>query len=138
MAAATFQLQIVTQEGVVLQCPVESLRAPGADGYFGVKRGHAPLVAELTVGTLLVREPSKKVARCFACSGGICEVMPSQVVILADAVEENHKIDVSRAQAAETRARDRLNSRTPDTDLRRAEIALRRALNRLKVAGRSA
>jgi len=138
MAAATFQLQIVTQEGVVLQCPVESLRAPGSDGYFGVRRGHAPLVAELGVGMLLVREPGKKVVRCFACSGGICEVMPSQVVILADTVEENHKIDVSRAKAAETRARERLNNRKPDTDLRRAEVALRRALNRLKVAGRAA
>lgn len=131
--ATTFRLQIVTQEGVKLDQQVEALRAPGVEGYFGVRRGHAPMIAELGIGRLIVREPGKQ-AVLYACSGGICEINDHSVVILADTVEAGSEIDVERATEAEKRARERLKGRYPDIDTHRAQVALARALNRLKAA----
>lgn len=131
--AATFRLQIVTQEGVKLDRQVESLRAPGSEGYFGVRRGHAPMIAELAIGRLVVREPGKD-PQVYACSGGICEISEKGVVILADAVESGAEIDVERARQALERARERLQRRYPDVDVSRAQVALARAINRLKTA----
>jgi F-type H+-transporting ATPase subunit epsilon len=133
--AATFRLQVVTQEGVKIDQQVESLQAPGVEGYFGVRRGHAPMVAELGIGRLVVREPGKA-PQVYACSGGICEITDKGVIILADAVESGAEIDVERARAAEQRARERLQRRYPDIDAARAQVALARAINRLKVAQR--
>lgn len=131
--ATTFRLQIVTQEGVKLDQQVESLRAPGVEGYFGVRRGHAPMITELGIGRLIVREPGKQPV-VYACSGGICEINDHTVVILADAVEAGPEINVQRAAEAEKRARERLQRRYPDIDTHRAQVALARALNRLKAA----
>lgn len=133
---ATYRLEIVTQHGVSFDGHVESLRAPGAEGSFGVRPGHAPMIAELTIGAILVRDAARA-ERVFACSGGILEVSPTGVVVLADAIEESAEIDVERARQAEERARDRLRQRSsPDIDTLRAEIALARALNRLRTARR--
>jgi F-type H+-transporting ATPase subunit epsilon len=131
--AGTFRLQIVTQEGVKLDQQVESLRAPGVEGNFGVRRGHAPMISELGIGRLIVREAGKQPA-LYACSGGICEVSEKGVVILADTVEAGPEINVERAKEAEQRARERLQRRMPDIDVHRAQIALARAINRLKAA----
>lgn len=131
-----YRLQIVTQDGIRYDGPVESVRAPGVLGSFGVRAGHAPMVAELGVGLLLVREATGA-ERAFACSGGILEVSRAGVVVLGDAVEEQCDINVERARASEQRARTRLqDARTAEVDIERAEVALARALNRLKVARR--
>lgn len=71
-----------------------------------------------------------------AVSGGFVEVRPDQVTILAQAAETAEGIDKERAAAARQRAQERLNSQSDDTDIRRAELALQRALNRLDVAGK--
>ncbi len=132
--ARTYRLQVVTQQGVKYDGQVHSLRAPGAEGSFGVRPGHAPLVAQLTIGLLLVREPDQP-EKVYACSGGILEVTPEGVVILADAVERSSEIDVARAEQAQQRARERLRHRGDrEIDPSRAEIALARAVNRLKTA----
>lgn len=131
-----YRLQIVTQDGIKYDGPVEGVRAPGVLGSFGVRAGHAPMVAELTIGLLLVRDVTGA-ERAFACSGGILEVSRSGVVVLGDAVEEQCDISIERARASEQRARTRLqDARTVAVDIERAEAALARALNRLRVARR--
>jgi F-type H+-transporting ATPase subunit epsilon len=131
----TFHLQIVTQQGVKLDTEVESLRARSVDGYFGVRPGHAPMVAELLVGHVLVRQPGQPEAEVLACSGGIVEIYKGGVVILADAAELSSEIDVERAREAARRAQERLERRRePAFDTGRAAASLARAINRLKAA----
>lgn len=129
-----YRLQVLTQQGLKLDRQVETLRCPGVAGQFGVRPGHAPMIAELTIGELRLRCVGGE-EHIMACSGGILEVSREGVVILADAVEEAEEIDVERARQAAERARERVRlRRDPTVDARRAEVALARALNRLKVA----
>ncbi len=135
MMPEPFRLQIGTPEEFLLDEQVTSLRAPAVEGQLGVLVRHAPMIAELTIGELLVTDHSGAV-RHIATTGGVLRVERDGVVVLADAAEEADKIDIARAQAALERAQARLRPgrRTEGIDLIRAEMALVRALNRLRVA----
>jgi F-type H+-transporting ATPase subunit epsilon len=135
--ARTYHLTIATQQGSCFDGEVASLRAPGADGYFGVLPRHAPMIAQLGVGELAVKLPDQSRNR-FAISGGICEISEKGVIVLADACEEAEQIDLARAEAAAERARKRLQEARANSEIHaaRAEMALLRALNRLKIAGK--
>lgn len=114
---------------------VQGLIAPGVEGFFGVLARHAPMVAELTAGSLTVVDADDR-RRFFAVSSGFLEVSRDSVTMLADTVEEAGEIDITRARSAEERARRRLQARSPDVDVARAEAALHRALARQEVAAK--
>ena len=131
----TFHFEIVTPVKMVYSGAVESLRAPGVDGSFGVLARHLPMVASLGVGFLIIREEGGESLE-MATSGGFAEVLRDRVTVLAETAEREEEIDVSRAEAARDRARGRLaKRRDPEIDYARAEAALARALNRLRIAG---
>ena len=131
----TFELEIVTPERTVYSGTVESLRAPGSEGGFGVLSGHHPMLAALGVGPVFFQEAGGSIQQ-MAISGGFSEVLRDRVTLLAETAEVTHEIDVARAEAARDRARERLTRRMDsDVDAVRAEVSLARALNRLKVVG---
>ncbi len=132
-----FSLEIVAPDKVVFRSEATSLTAPGMDGLFQVLYNHAPLLAQLGIGRMTVKEADGKDAD-FAVSGGFVEVRNNHVVVLVDTVEAAREIDVSRANAAKERALSRLHERADDMDRERAQLALQKALNRLRVAGRAA
>ncbi len=130
-----FNLMMVAPDHEVYQGRVQSLVAPGAEGYFGVLANHAPMIAQLGTGEFkLVDEHGA--TRYFAVSGGFLEVTWEGVTVMADAAEAAERIDIARARAAEERARQRLVPGDSDIDRTRAETSLQRALNRLRVVGR--
>lgn len=131
--AETYQLTVLTPTRTLLEEPVESIIAPGTEGYLGVLAHHAPLITALMPGKLTVRLPGGE-SREYALSGGFLEVSDNRAVILADALENPDEIDVDRARRAAERARDRLRDLSGKWDVDRAEAALKRALNRMKVA----
>jgi F-type H+-transporting ATPase subunit epsilon len=114
---------------------VDEVEIPGADGYFGVLPGHAPLLAVLGAGELWYRQGQDR--HYLAISFGFAEVQPDHVTILADIAEHAHEIDAARAEAAKKRAEERLAQSTVDMDFERARIALMKALIRLQVASRA-
>jgi F-type H+-transporting ATPase subunit epsilon len=128
----SFQLTVLTPVRTLLDERVESVVAPGAEGYLGVLANHAPLITALIPGKLAVRLAGGE-TRAFALSGGFLEVSANRAVILADAMEEPGQIDVERAKRAAERARERLRDIHGKLDVERAEAALARALNRVKV-----
>lgn len=133
--ADSLAVEIVTQEGLVYQGVVDSLVAPGLDGYFGTLPHHAPIIAELGIGELRLRQGASW--QQFALSGGIFHLAERRAIVMADAVEPVDGIDVERAREAVKRARERLNQSHDDhsIDVTRAHLALMRALNRLRVVG---
>jgi len=133
--ATPFHLSVLTPERSVLEEDVSYIQAPGMLGYLGVLAHHAPLISALVPGKLTVREASGTEVE-YALAGGFLEVSDNQAVILADAMERREEIDVDRARSAEKRARDRLANRSPQIDQARAEAALKRSINRIKVAAR--
>ncbi|HIE51831.1 MAG TPA: F0F1 ATP synthase subunit epsilon [Armatimonadetes bacterium] len=135
--AATFRLDIVTPERVVYSGQVESLVAPGVEGYFGILARHAPFIAALRSGALRIRTEEGE-SLLLAISGGFFEVSQNKAVVLADAAEFAAEIDVERAQAALERARRRLRGEIlSEAERQRAERAMERAHTRIRVAAQS-
>jgi F-type H+-transporting ATPase subunit epsilon len=131
-----FKLSAVTPEKVVFEQDAVSIIAPGIEGYLGVLTNHAPLITPLTAGRLDIKDSNGKELEYFI-AGGFLEVSKNVATILADAIEKPEDIDIDRARQAEARARDRLSHRTdPKIDVARAEVALKRAIWRQKMAGR--
>ncbi len=129
------QLDIVTPERGVVSEAVDELVLPGSEGYLGVRPGHAPLLTTLTVGAIEFRKGRDRAF--LAVSWGFAEVLPDRVAILAETAEKAEEIDVERASRARERAENRLRNPDPDTDFRRAQVALQKALIRLQVAAKS-
>ena len=131
-----FHLDIVAPNRVVFEGQATSFTAPGSLGSFQVLFNHAPLLAELEPGKVVVKDPSG-VDTTFAVSGGFVEVRDNRATVLADSAESQAEIDLARAEAAKNRAGQRLSERAPGTDIDRARAALARASNRLRIGGRS-
>lgn len=135
MAAKTFKLEIVTPEKMLLSQDVESVVVPGVEGSLGILAGHAPLMSELGIGVLTLKDTDGKEID-YAISGGFVQVYSNTVRVLADSAEPGDSIDVERAEASLRRAQDRLKANEAEVDFARAEASLKRALSRLKAAHR--
>ncbi len=108
---------------------------PTPQGEVGIEDGHAHMMATLVPGEIrLYRDGEPEV---FAVSGGVIEVRPSRLIVMADAVEKNEEINIERAEKARRRAEERLERPQEGVDIDRAQAALARAINRLRVAERS-
>ena len=130
--AKTVRLDLVTPEKIVLSDEVTMVVARATDGDLGILPGHAPLIAALDYWPVrIMREGGEQ--QISVCSGFI-EVQPDKVTILAGCAELPESIDVKRAQASKERAEERLKAKSADIDMARAELALRRAIMRLRVA----
>ena len=130
--AGEFPLVIVTPSSMAYEGDVRNVLAPGTDGYFEVLIGHVPMLTSLRPGILSIRNEDGRTR--YAVSGGFVEVLRSQVTILAETIEAEGDIDVARAQRAEKRARQRLDSDDEGVDVERAKSSLDRALNRIKAS----
>jgi len=130
--AGMFTLHVVSPEGNVLKEEAEFVVLPGGNGEIGILPNHAPLISTLEIGVIRYTVEGK--VHKVATSGGFVEVADNKVTILANTAEPSEKIDVKRALAAKERAERRLSHPTEGTDLRRAELALLRAVARLKAA----
>lgn len=135
MAGKTFKLEIVTPRKVVFNGDAESLSAPGVMGGFQVLVDHAPMLAEIGVGEVSVRDAAGNRFH-YATSGGVVEVKRNHVTLMAESAERAEEIDTKRAAAARDRAKLRLAEFKPETDIDRARAALLRATNRLKISSR--
>lgn len=133
MAEKTFKLEIVTPARTALSKEVVSVVLPGKDGVFGVLANHAPLMAEMSIGEIRIRDAEGKITR-MATSGGFVEVRNNVVRILAETAERPEDIDLRRAEEAKERAEARIRSRKSDLDMVRAEAALKRAMVRIRIA----
>ncbi|OES44904.1 F0F1 ATP synthase subunit epsilon [Domibacillus iocasae] len=128
----TFNVNIVTPDGPVVDTNVELVSAKAQSGELGIMAGHVPMVAPLQIGVVRLVTGGKQ-SELVAISGGFLEVRPDQVTILAQAAEKAENIDVSRAKEAQQRAEQLLQSKQENVDFKRAELALKRAINRVNV-----
>lgn len=124
-------LEIITGERRLLrQEEVDEVVAPGAIGELGILPHHAPLITALQPGELKVKAGND--VEEYFISGGFLEVNSDEVIVLADAAEHGSEIDAERAEAARQRALEHL-AEAGDADRARAQAALARSLQRLRV-----
>jgi F-type H+-transporting ATPase subunit epsilon len=132
----TIRCEIVSQDRLVFEGDADSVIVPGMEGEMGILPRHAPLLSTLKYGILRVR--TKGGEEVFAIAGGVVEIQPDIITVLADAAENVEEIDIARAQAAKQRAEEALKAGPPtDSDAYMAvEAALRRSNLRLEAARR--
>ena len=131
--ADSLLVEIVSPDRAAFRGEALSFRAPGVEGAFEVLRGHAPMVAATAVGQVSVTTlGGERVS--FAASDGFVEVLDNRVIMLADTVEPASEIDVSRAEAAESRAKDRLAAAQTPEERAALEAELDRARTRLRTS----
>ncbi|MEL3970677.1 F0F1 ATP synthase subunit epsilon [Rossellomorea oryzaecorticis] len=131
----TLKVNIVTPDGPVYDSEVEMVSTKAQSGELGILPGHIPMVAPLQIGAVRLKKGGN--TELVAVSGGFLEVRPEQVTILAQTAETAEAIDVQRAKEAKGRAESRMQAQQDDVDFRRAELALKRAMNRINVSERN-
>jgi F-type H+-transporting ATPase subunit epsilon len=137
---ATTHLSLIAQDRIVYEDDVDMVILPGASGVFAALAKHAPMMAVLQPGEILVRKQGEG-DRYFAVGGGFAEVRPDEVVVLVRSAEAAEEIDIARAEEALRRAQEYLASPEKERDMERRlamEAALRRSMARMKVARRRA
>lgn len=119
-------LDITSQDRCVFSGDVDTVVVPGSVGEMGILPHHSPLLSTLKMGVIKVRTKGEELI--FTVAGGIVEVQPDSVIILADAAENVQEIDVARAETARKKAEEYLSkSVSQDTD---TYLALQSALRR--------
>lgn len=125
-------LKIITHEKEVFNEDVDAIFSRGVDGEFGILPDHQPFMSALDIGVTKIEKDGQP--ELFATMGGIFQFKDNQAIILTDMAERGYDIDVTRAKAAKERAEARLGSHDVEIDTARAQIALAKALARLKAA----
>jgi F-type H+-transporting ATPase subunit epsilon len=128
--------EIISQDRIVYQGEADIVVLPGDEGEMGILPHHAPLLTTLKYGVIKVRTRGQETF--YTVAGGIAEVQPDAVIVLADAAENVEEIDIARAESARKRAEETLAKGVPaDTDaFLRMDAALRKSNLRLDAVRR--
>lgn len=128
---AELQVSILSPAKIVAQTTATQVQVPGREGYLGILPGHTRFITELGVGQLAVDHAGTK--DVYFVAGGYLDVAKDKVTVLVDVIEKAGDIDLKRAEEAKNRALDRLNDKA-GIDVMRAQAALLRAETRLTLA----
>lgn len=126
-----FHLRIITPDRMFYEGDVDMVEFNTTEGEIGVLPGHIPLTVIVKPGILVITEKDDQ--KEAALHAGFAEILPEGITILAEIIEWPEEIDGQRAEEAMNRAKERLASKTPETDIARAETALLRAMARINV-----
>ncbi len=129
--AITTHLDIVSAEKEIFSGVVEMVVATGELGEVGITPGHAPLLTVLKPGEIRVMLPGGG-QDVYYVSGGMLEVQPYYVTVLADAVERADNLDEAAAMAAKARAEEAISNKSADIDYSVAAVELARAVAQIR------
>lgn len=129
--ADMFKLEIVTPDKIFYQGDASMVELTTTEGNIGIYANHIPLTAIVAPGVLKIHEEGQ-VLRASLIEGFI-QVLQDEITIMAEVAEWPEEIDANRAEEARVRAERRLRENGAETDTRRAEMAMKRALTRLEV-----
>ncbi len=135
MAEKLFRLEVIAPDRIFYSNDVTMAEYNTQEGEVGIYADHIPMTQIIAPGPLIITEEDGE--RTAALLSGFAEVSGTKITILAEAVEWPEDIDTDRAKEAKIRAERRLDGGQDGLDVQRAELALKRALVRLDVAGAS-
>jgi len=128
----TIHVDIVSAEGSIYSGEADRVFVPGKMGDLGIAPRHAPLLTALRPGAVRVQIGGDE--KAFYITGGILEIQPHLVSVLADSALHAHELDESEALAARDRAREVLAGKHGDVDLDRAQAELVQAEARYRAS----
>jgi len=132
----TLRLDIVSAEEAIFSGEAEMVFATGVMGELGIAPGHAPLVTALKPGNIRVMSPDTKKEEIFYVKGGLLEVQPFVVTVLADTVVRADNIDEAAALEAKARAEQALASKSSEIDFAKATAELAEAIAQIRAVQR--
>lgn len=131
------QVNIVTPAGIVYNHRAKIVIAKAVDGEIGILPEHTPIIVPLTINSVRVQRVSIDEEDWIAVNGGVMEVRDNVCSIIADSAERARDIDIERAMIAKQRAEEELRKTEAienKNHSKRAEISLRKAVNRITVS----
>lgn len=131
--AMTLHIDIVSAEGHLYTGQGQMVYAPAVMGEIGIAPRHTPLLTRLKPGDVRVDPGHHQPQQHFYVSGGMIEVQPFKVTILADTGIRATDLDEAAAQEAKRRAEDALANQQADMDMAKAQVELAEAVAQLKV-----
>ena len=129
--ADTIHVDIVSAEGEIFAGEASMVFVPGSQGELGIYPRHAPLLTTLKPGVVRVQTEDHD-EQMFYVGGGMLEIQPHLVTVLADTAARARDLDEAAAVAAKKRAEDAMRERTAKVDLAEAETELLRAIAQLR------
>ncbi len=119
-------VEVVTQEKLIFsESEADMVLVPATEGEMGVLPNHAPVLTTLGYGELIIRKG--RASERFAIYGGVVDIRPDKVVVLADIAASSYALDEAEAEAARERAKKQLESAQSDAEFQHAVHELRRA-----------
>ena len=131
--AMTMHVDIVSAEAEIFSGTATMLFAPAEMGEVGIAPRHTPLLTRMKPGEVRVQD-EEGAEEAFYITGGIIEVQPSRVMILADTALRGDQLDEAAALAAQQEAEKALEGASQETDLARAQAELEEARARYRAA----
>ena len=132
MAILSVNLNVVSAEEELFSGNIESLQITGSEGELGIMPGHAPLLTSLKPGMArIVKKGGDE--EVIYLSGGMLEVQPNHVTVLADIAVRGGDLDEQAAEEAKQRAQEKLNAHGDGVDYAEAAAELARAVAQLRV-----
>ena len=128
---ATMQVNIVSAEGEIFSGEAAMVFAPAKMGDVGIAPRHAPLLTNLRPGDLRVETPEGE-EKFFYVTGGVLEVQPHMVTVLADSAMRGSDLDEEAARIAKETAEQRLAGATDQKSLEHARLQLVEAAARYR------
>jgi len=130
---ATIQVDIVSAEGEIHSSTASMVFAPAKMGEVGIAPRHAPMLTPLSPGEVRVQDVDGK-EESFYVTGGLLEVQPHLVTILADTALRGDQLDEAAALASQHEAEEALKGASEETDIARAQAELAEARARHRAA----
>ncbi len=130
---ATIQIDIVSAEGEIYSGEARMVFAPAKMGEIGIAPRHAPLLTALNPGEVRIQDAEGE-EHFFYITGGMLEVQPKRVTVLADTALRGEQLDEAAALAAQQDAEEALKGASEETDIARAQQELAEARARYSAA----
>jgi len=128
----TFHLDVVSAEKNLFSGRVQSIQVTGGEGELGILAGHAPLLTKIQPGMVrMVKQHGD--AEVIYLSGGMLEVQPGTVTVLADTAIRGAELDEAKALKAKKAAEEKISNPHSDVDFVQAQIELAKAIAKLRV-----
>ena len=129
--AKTFHVDIVSAESAIFSGEATMLIAPGEGGELGILPEHVPLLTRIKPGVIRIRTGEGAEEEVIYVSGGMMEVQPDRVTVLADTSVRAHDLDEAKAMEAERLAKEAMSDRSGAIDHAKAQIELAQAVAQL-------
>lgn len=130
--AMTIHVDVVSAEQSVFSGLVEFVVLPGETGELGILPGHTPLLTRIRPGAVRLRLPDQEAEELIFVAGGMLEVQPNRVTVLADTAIRGRDLDEAKALDAKKKAEEAMASRSSTMDYTRAQAELVEALAQLQ------